>query len=125
MRAGISGGGGVGWYLYLCMDRDTLIEIIVKLAGGAAPVERYVLLTQLRAQCGRRRRVKRGFGLGWIPLSREAQKSMRKKQGDRIKDSCVGCKYDLDGLEQVWIDEVFVGPAVCPECGVDYPAVGE
>ena len=101
-----------------------LISIIKKLAGGALPVERFVLLTQLRAQCGRRRRVKRGFGLGWIPLSREAQRLIRKKQSDRVKDRCVECKCDLDGLEQVWIDEVFVGPQACPECGIDYPAVG-
>jgi len=106
------------------MDRESLIEIIQTLASGALPVKRYLLLTQLRAQCGRRRRVKRMFGLGWIPLSREAQRSRRKIQGDRIKDRCVGCKYDLDGLEQVWIDEILVGPEVCPECGIDYPAVG-
>lgn len=106
------------------MKRETLIEIIKKLAGSVPPVKRYVLLTQLRAQCGRRRRVKRMFGLGWIPLSREAQRSKRKKQSDRIKDRCIECKYNLDGLEQVWIDEVIVGPEVCPECGIDYPAVG-
>ncbi|MBL4697837.1 MAG: hypothetical protein JKX70_03285 [Phycisphaerales bacterium] len=39
--------------------------------------------------------------------------------------SCIKCKYDLDGLDSVLGDELWVGPAVCPECGQEYPAVGE
>ncbi len=39
--------------------------------------------------------------------------------------SCVKCKYDLTGLDSVLGDELWVGPAVCPECGQEYPAVGQ
>ena len=38
---------------------------------------------------------------------------------------CVQCTYDLSGHESVLGDDLWVGPAVCPECGQDYPAVGE
>lgn len=38
---------------------------------------------------------------------------------------CVECKYDLSGFDSVLGDEVWVGPATCPECGQDYPAVCE
>ena len=39
--------------------------------------------------------------------------------------SCFECGYDLSGLESVLGDELWVGPAVCPECGQESPAVGE
>ncbi|MDF1810384.1 MAG: hypothetical protein P1U42_11885 [Phycisphaerales bacterium] len=43
----------------------------------------------------------------------------------RYRHRCIGCKYDLDGLESVLGDDIWVGPAVCPECGMEYPAVGK
>tara|TARA_R110002073_G_scaffold299270_2_gene466223 strand:- start:19868 stop:20329 length:462 start_codon:yes stop_codon:yes gene_type:complete len=38
---------------------------------------------------------------------------------------CVKCNYDLSGHESDLGDEIWVGPAMCPECGQDFPAVGE
>jgi hypothetical protein len=38
---------------------------------------------------------------------------------------CLTCDYDLNGLESVLGDRLWVGPAVCPECGQDYPAIPE
>jgi len=37
---------------------------------------------------------------------------------------CVKCKYSLEGLDQALGGQLVVGPAVCPECGCSYPAVG-
>lgn len=42
-----------------------------------------------------------------------------------IRPWCLGCGYELKGLESALGDELWVGPAVCPECGQEYPAVGE
>ena len=105
------------------MDRKTLILIIEKLAAGSElPVKRYVLMTQLRAQCGWSRGSKRVFGLGWLGISRQ---SKALSAHDRIKVDCVQCGYHLAGLKAVWLSEVVVGPATCPECGCAYPAVGK
>lgn len=104
------------------MDRDTLIEIIEKLVGGARPVEQFILLTQLRAQCGSRRR-KRTSRIGFLVGFGKSKRASKRGRGARIKSSCVECQYDLTGLEQVWFDEVSVGAAVCPECGIEYPAI--
>ena len=43
----------------------------------------------------------------------------------RFRPWCIGCGYELEGLESALGDELWVGPAVCPECGQQYPAVGE
>ncbi|PCI07767.1 hypothetical protein COB72_09620 [bacterium] len=43
----------------------------------------------------------------------------------RFRPWCIGCGYELGGLESALGDELWVGPAVCPECGQEYPAVGE
>tara|TARA_R110002073_G_scaffold299270_2_gene466224 strand:- start:20326 stop:20799 length:474 start_codon:yes stop_codon:yes gene_type:complete len=47
----------------------------------------------------------------------------RNKYGMAYK--CVTCKYDLSGLDSILDDELWVGPAMCPKCGQDFPAVGE
>lgn len=39
--------------------------------------------------------------------------------------ACVGCSYPLTGLDSALGDSVWVGPAVCPECGLEYPAIGK
>lgn len=41
-----------------------------------------------------------------------------------VHRKCVKCKYDLSGHDSLLGDELWVGPAACPECGQDYPAVG-
>lgn len=38
---------------------------------------------------------------------------------------CTKCTYNLSGHESTLGDGLWVGPAVCPECGQEYPAVGE
>ena len=43
----------------------------------------------------------------------------------RIRPWCIGCGYELEGLQSALGDEVWVGPETCPECGQAYPAVGE
>lgn len=47
--------------------------------------------------------------------------------GDKlgVYSKCVQCNYDLSGHDSVLGDEFWVGPAVCPECGQKYPAVGQ
>ena len=38
---------------------------------------------------------------------------------------CVACDYDLSGLRSVLGEDLWVGAAVCPECGLEYPAIGK
>ncbi len=44
---------------------------------------------------------------------------------ERFRPWCIGCGYELAGLESALGDELWVGPAVCPECGQEFPAIGE
>ena len=41
-----------------------------------------------------------------------------------VRQECYCCGYSLDGHESVLGDDMWVGPAVCPECGERYPAIG-
>ena len=104
------------------MDRDQLIYVIKKLASPVRPVERLMLMAQLRAHMGRGRRGVLRRALNWIPIVRRFH---RLHESSSIKQACIGCKYSLAGLDSVWCDEVFVGPVVCPECGQDYPAISQ
>jgi|GEM_PF-7072894 len=61
----------------------------------------------------------------WIPLMRDMRDWSSENPNHRYRHRCIGCKYDLDGLESVLGDDIWVGPAVCPECGMEYPAVGK
>lgn len=63
----------------------------------------------------------------YVVFSRLLQRSGPPKleSYQRFGPWCIGCGYDLSGLESALGDELWVGPAVCPECGCDYPAVGE
>ena len=47
--------------------------------------------------------------------------------GDELgmHEKCIQCKYDLAGHDSVLGDKLWVGPAECPECGQQYPAVSE
>lgn len=105
------------------VTRGTMIEIIDQLAGGdVPPVQRFVLMTQLRYQCGViRKRARRCR----IRALKKFFKSKKIDRRDRIKPACVECGYGLDGLDCVWFDEVVIGPMECPECGCQYPAVGK
>jgi len=47
------------------------------------------------------------------------------QNAQRFRPWCIGCGYDLEGLESALGDEVWVGSRNCPECGQQYPAVGE
>ncbi len=76
-----------------------------------------------------------GFSIWWVPawivstiiLSWVYVRLGPKFGTDRfgLHRKCVGCKYSLKGLESVLGDQLWVGPAVCPECGQDYPAISE
>ncbi|MGV6815036.1 MAG: hypothetical protein ACWA5W_08525 [Phycisphaerales bacterium] len=107
------------------MNRGAIIKLIDQLVGGQVPpVKRFVLMTQLRSQCGvtrPRSTHHRSRLVRWIYKN----KSRRIDRRDRIKDACVECGYSLAGIDQIWLNEVCVGPDQCPECGCQYPAVGK
>ena len=70
------------------------------------------------------------FGIGivvYICFSRLfLRDEPRNNRGElRFRKWCVGCGYELSGLESALGDELWVGPRECPECGCAYPAVGE
>jgi len=46
------------------------------------------------------------------------------RDAQRFRPWCIGCGYELEGLESALGDELWVGPEACPECGQKYPAVG-
>lgn len=61
-------------------------------------------------------------GLIWV-LKRIERRTNDDELG--MVRNCVKCRYDLSGHESVLGDDIWVGPAVCPECGQAYPAVGK
>ena len=71
----------------------------------------------------------------WLPLlfgltilfSWVYMRSQPKVGGERLglNKKCVGCGYELGGLESALGGDLWVGPAVCPECGQAYPAVSK
>jgi len=48
----------------------------------------------------------------------------RSRSSAVILNSCIGCGYDLEGLESAVGPDLWVGPERCPECGLEFPAVG-
>jgi len=67
--------------------------------------------------------------LGVLPLLllfrvRHVPKDHMLQDTQRIRSWCIGCGYVLDGLESALGEELWVGPAVCPECGQRYPGIG-
>lgn len=48
----------------------------------------------------------------------------RSRASAQIHRHCTECGYDLHGLHSVLGDEYWVGPERCPECGLEFPAVG-
>jgi len=68
--------------------------------------------------------------IGVVPIlfsfrGRSVPYKFEQKNFQVIRPWCIGCGYELKGLESALGDELWVGPAVCPECGQEYPAVGE
>ena len=68
--------------------------------------------------------------VGTVPLmlsfrGRSVPYKFEQKNFQAIRPWCIGCGYELEGLDSVLGDELWVGPTVCPECGQEYPAVGE
>ena len=61
------------------------------------------------------------FGAIWVVTKIQPLAGL---SGLGMSEQCAKCKYDLAGLDSVLGDELWVGPAVCPECGQQYPAVG-
>ncbi len=104
------------------MKRDDIILVITKLADGVRPVERFMLMSQLRAACRRGSSSKLKHPYSWSKLI--GQRKGASKVG-RIRQECSACRYSLSGLDSVRFDDLSVGPVVCPECGQDYPAVSE
>ena len=60
--------------------------------------------------------------LAWVYM--KLQPKVGSEEHGLFKD-CAGCSYPLAGLESAIGDELWVGPAVCPECGLEYPAIGK
>lgn len=63
------------------------------------------------------------FQLGYIVAKISKYESRRAESGFSL--SCISCEYSLEGLDSVLGDQLWVGPAVCPECGQEYPAIFE
>lgn len=103
------------------MDREIIIGMLNTLRDGkASGLRRYKLMEHLRLQLypasGRgfhRRGWSRRYA-SWFP---------RRPRPSRVQRECVGCGYSLSGLDSVLGEEIEVGPALCPECGVEYPAL--
>jgi len=67
---------------------------------------------------------------GALPLAlvmrvRYTPKDLESMNFQCFRPWCIGCGYELKGLESALGIELWVGPAACPECGLKYPAVGE
>lgn len=48
----------------------------------------------------------------------------RKQDAAQVHAQCTKCGYDLDGLDSAVGPDLWVGPERCPECGLEFPAVG-
>ncbi|MBO6739815.1 MAG: hypothetical protein JJ916_08155 [Phycisphaerales bacterium] len=102
------------------MNRAGVIDILRKIQSTPPGLRQYKLIEQLR--------------LMWSPRSGLRDRSIwaRLKAGKRraeqapdasVHMTCCSCGYDLDGLGSPFGPTIPVGPALCPECGIEFPAI--
>jgi hypothetical protein len=102
------------------VNREGVLDILQKIQSLPPGLRRYKLVEQLR--------------LMWSPKQGLRDRSLwaRFKAGRRKADrptdasvhlSCCKCGYHLEGLESPFGPQIPVGPATCPECGVEFPAI--
>ncbi|MCR9075472.1 MAG: hypothetical protein NXI07_05475 [bacterium] len=102
------------------MNRAGVIDILRKIQSTPPGLRQYKLIEQLRLMWTPR------YGLRdrsiWARL-KAVRRRADQAPGARVHMTCCSCGYELGGLESPFGPQIPIGPAQCPECGVEFPAI--